>query len=138
MIHAVAGILLKNGKILLACRPIGKIHAGAWEFPGGKLEANETSAIALARELKEEIGITTDISQCELVTSIYQEYDHANVNLDVLRVINWQGIPISLEHQELYWHDLSEPCLKEPLLITTQKILDIVINKYGKKNNAAI
>ena len=47
----------REGRFLLTSRPEGKVYAGYWEFPGGKVEAGETVAQALARELREEIGI---------------------------------------------------------------------------------
>ena len=62
--EVAAAVLLReeNGKseYLLACRPEGKVYAGYWEFPGGKVEPGETYAAALARELEEELGIVVD------------------------------------------------------------------------------
>ena len=54
---AVGVLLLPDGRFLLTSRPEGKVYAGYWEFPGGKLEAGESVAQALARELHEEIGL---------------------------------------------------------------------------------
>src|SRR3954464_3551293 len=54
---AAAVLQRKDGAFLLAQRPAGKPYAGYWEFPGGKIEAGETAAQALARELHEELGI---------------------------------------------------------------------------------
>ena len=55
---AVAVLIRPDGDFLLTSRPAGKVYAGYWEFPGGKLEPGETVAQALRRELREEIGIT--------------------------------------------------------------------------------
>jgi 8-oxo-dGTP diphosphatase len=52
-----AGILIKDGKVLIARRKQGQSHAGLWEFPGGKIEENETPQACLERELQEELGI---------------------------------------------------------------------------------
>ena len=52
----------REGRFLLTSRPEGKVYAGYWEFPGGKLEAGETVHDALARELHEELGITIGAS----------------------------------------------------------------------------
>ena len=54
---AVGVLFLPDGRFLLTSRPPGKVYEGYWEFPGGKLEPNETIAQALARELREELGI---------------------------------------------------------------------------------
>ncbi|HLX53331.1 MAG TPA: (deoxy)nucleoside triphosphate pyrophosphohydrolase [Aquella sp.] len=124
VIRAVAGILQNGSHVFMSSRPIGKVHALSWEFPGGKLEAGETAAEALIRELKEEIGIEVQVSNCVPFTFIEQSYEHGDVELHVLKVTSWTGEPCSLEGQEIHWQDITKPCSKDPLLITTQKILD--------------
>ena len=57
---AAAVIVRPDGSFLLAQRPPGKVYAGYWEFPGGKVEAGEPLATALSRELHEELGIEVD------------------------------------------------------------------------------
>lgn len=57
----MAGILRREGKVLLACRPEGDSLAGYWEFPGGKVEPGETDAEALIREMEEELGIQVEV-----------------------------------------------------------------------------
>ncbi|MEL6435507.1 MAG: NUDIX domain-containing protein, partial [Pseudomonadota bacterium] len=56
---AACALIDRDNRILLAQRPEGKSMAGLWEFPGGKIEPNETPEIALIRELQEELGVTT-------------------------------------------------------------------------------
>src|SRR3546814_17306244 len=57
-IEVAAGCLVDaDGRVLIAQRPVGKIAAGQWEFPGGKIETGESAHDALVRELREEIGI---------------------------------------------------------------------------------
>jgi len=126
VIKAVAGILQQEGQVFMATRPAGKVYAGSWEFPGGKIEPGESAAEALVRELKEEIGVIAASDDCQPLTFICQSYDHGDVELDVLIVKSWQGQPSALEGQATYWQDVTQPCEQEPLLITTQKILNIL------------
>jgi len=60
MIEVVAGVIYKNNKFLIAQRNLKKAQGGLWEFPGGKVEKNESYESALIREIKEEIGIDVD------------------------------------------------------------------------------
>ncbi|MCC2644394.1 MAG: mutT [Burkholderiales bacterium] len=126
MICAVAGVLQNGSYVFMSSRPAGKIYALNWEFPGGKLEVGETIAQALIRELKEEIGIDVSVDDCVPFTFITQSYADINVELHVLKVNKWRGEPCSLEGQELHWQDITMPCNKKPLLVTTQKILDML------------
>lgn len=130
IIRAVAGVLKQNNQVLMASRPLGKIHAGSWEFPGGKLEPGETAITAMVRELNEEIGVIANPTTCEHLTFITQDYPHGRVELDVVVVHEWQGTPEAIEGQTMIWQDLSKPCLENPLLITTQKILNLLVSKY--------
>jgi len=102
-----------QGRVLFAQRPAGKPYAGWWEFPGGKLEAAETVAQALARELHEELGITVQES-CPWVVREF-EYEHAHVRLHFRRVFRWGGLPQSRESQTLAWQPPTRIAL-QPLL----------------------
>ena len=88
-----------EGLFLLAQRPEGKPYPGYWEFPGGKIEAGETVAGALARELKEELGIEVH-SSTPWITRVYV-YTHATVRLHFRRVMRWRGTPRGREGQAL-------------------------------------
>lgn len=106
MIHVVAGILQRNHKILVAERPAGKPYSGYWEFPGGKIEANETGQTALQRELQEELGITVISSQLWCQHS--HRYPDRAVSLEIWRVIEFAGEPHGKEQQVLRWVSFQE------------------------------
>lgn len=106
-IHVVAGILRdETGRVLLAQIPAGKHLAGAWEFPGGKCEADESPEAALKRELHEELGI--DAQSFERLISVPWRYAEKTVRLDAYRVHRHTGTAVSREGQALRWCSLEE------------------------------
>ena len=103
-IDVVAGILRKpDGCVLIAERLADQAMRGLWEFPGGKVADGETSANALRRELREELGI--DIIRFEHFTSLEHDYDDRQVALDFYLVSEWNGEPRSCEGQQLRWQN---------------------------------
>jgi 8-oxo-dGTP diphosphatase len=117
---AAAVILRADGAFLLAKRPPGKVYAGWWEFPGGKVEAGEPAAQALARELHEELGI--EVRQAwPWLTRVFT-YPHATVRLNFFRVTEWAGEPHPREGQSLEWQCPGAPAL-EPMLPANAPIL---------------
>ena len=101
-IHVVAGVLSDaRGRILLARRTAGRDLAGAWEFPGGKLEPGETALQALDRELHEELGVRID--GADPLISVPQAYPGKRIVLDVYRVRSFSGRARGLEKQALAW-----------------------------------
>lgn len=101
-LHVMAGVLLDPaGRVLLAQRPPGKHLAGMWEFPGGKLEPDETPQAALARELREELGIEP-ITAVPLIR-VPWHYGERGLLLDAWCITRWHGTPSSLEGQALQW-----------------------------------
>lgn len=114
--HAAVGVIQRdNGLVLLAERPVGKPWAGYWEFPGGKIEPNETPEQALKRELLEELGITATILYPWLTRTFdyAAKYDAAGkletpaktVKLHFFVVVEWQGKPFGLEKQTISWQN---------------------------------
>lgn len=102
MIEVAAGILVDvQGRVLLMQRLPGKHLAGKWEFPGGKLEAGETVAQALVRELREELGI--EVAASAPLISIPWRYPEKIVRLHALRVTQWRGEPQAREGHPLRW-----------------------------------
>jgi 8-oxo-dGTP diphosphatase len=99
---AVAVLIRQDGRVLLAKRPAGKVYAGWWEFPGGKVEEGEAVAHALARELGEELGLARIDRAYPWITQLFT-YPHADVRLHFFRVRAWSGEPRALEHEGLSW-----------------------------------
>ncbi len=103
---AAAVLIRPDGSFLLAQRPEGKAYAGYWEFPGGKVEANESTHQALCRELQEELGINVTRAHPWL-TRVFS-YPHATVKLHFFRVFEWSGELRGLENQQLQWQHLPQ------------------------------
>lgn len=110
VVHVAAAILQQhNGEFLLASRPAGKPWAGWWEFPGGKIEVNETPEHALIRELQEELGITPT----QIQPWIIRRYDYPathdseakTVLLHFYFVTKWQGEITAHEGQQFAWQN---------------------------------
>jgi len=121
MLDVVAAVILKpDGQFLLAERPLGKVYAGYWEFPGGKVEPGETRLAALVRELHEELGIEVDVATPWL-TRIYT-YPHATVRLNFFRVTRWHGEAHGKENQRIDWQ-MPDAVAVAPLLPANGPIL---------------
>jgi 8-oxo-dGTP diphosphatase len=109
-----------DGSFLLAQRPDGKIWAGYWEFPGGKVEPGETARDALVRELHEELGITVETAYPWL-TRVFT-YPHATVRLSFFRVTAWSGELHPHEGQQFSWQHPAK-VLVNPILPANAPIL---------------
>jgi len=117
---AVGVLVQPDGRFLLTSRPDGKVYAGYWEFPGGKLEAGESVAQALTRELHEELGIEALAIQpwkSELV-----DYPHALVRLNFCKVTSWRGELQMREGQSYAWQKL--PVQMTPVLPGAVPVLE--------------
>lgn len=101
-LHVVAGVLRDDRyRVLIAQRPAGKHMGGYWEFPGGKVAPGESAQAALARELAEELGVT--LRRCRHLLRLRHDYPDRRVELEVLTVEDYQGVPSGLEGQALKW-----------------------------------
>ena len=116
---AVGIVQRPDGQYLLTTRPQGKAYAGYWEFPGGKLEAQESVVAALRRELKEEINIT--IADAQMVRTDVVDYPHALVRLHFCLINQWSGEIQMREQQTFAWSDL--PTALSPILPGTVPVL---------------
>ena len=92
-----------DGRVLLSRRPEGKPMAGLWEFPGGKVENQETPETALIRELKEELGISTSGSCLAPLTFASHNYDNFHLLMPLFVCRKWEGTPRPNESQNLEW-----------------------------------
>ncbi len=96
----VAGALFDaGGRVLVQRRPDGKQHGGLWEFPGGKVERDETPAHALARELAEELGIAVDPGECTALGFATTE----RIVLLLYRCNSWRGDPVATDGAVVDW-----------------------------------
>lgn len=102
MILVACGVLERpSGEVLIAERPAGRLAAGKWEFPGGKIEAGETAHQALLRELHEELGVR--VTAAEPLVHLLQDYSDRRVWLDTWRITAFEGEPQPHEGQTLAW-----------------------------------
>jgi 8-oxo-dGTP diphosphatase len=135
-IDVAAAILIRpDGSVLLAQRPEGKVYAGYWEFPGGKVEPGESLRAALDRELIEELGVRPERAY-PWVTQTFA-YPHATVRLHFFRVTGWAGEPHGRENQRFAWSMPGRFGL-EPMLPANTPLLEALSMpfEYGISNAA--
>lgn len=106
MVHVAVGVIKREDKFFLTKRLADSHQGGKWEFPGGKVEVNETVHQALHRELKEEVAIET--LACTPLMQISHDYGDKQVLLDVFVVENFIGDAKALEGQQSGWFALTE------------------------------
>ncbi|WP_374326864.1 Nudix family hydrolase [Azonexus sp.] len=126
IVEVAAAVMLRAGgsEFLLAQRPVGKVYAGYWEFPGGKVEPGESVRDALVRELQEELGIT--VTACHPWLTREHIYPHATVRLNFWQVTAWQGeigITAPLEHSAVDWQRRGAAASVAPILPANGPIL---------------
>jgi 8-oxo-dGTP diphosphatase len=98
-----AALIDEEGRVLLTQRPVGKALAGAWEFPGGKVERGETPEAALVRELKEELAIDVKVSALEPFTFASHAYEELHLLMPLYLCRAWSGVLAAKEGQALNW-----------------------------------
>ncbi len=125
IVEVAAAILLRQSatgtEYLLAQRPEGKVYAGYWEFPGGKVEVGETLRDALIREIEEELGVTVDRTYPWL--SCQFTYPHATVRLKFFQVVSWHGEVVPIEHSGFVWVRIGDVAPVSPVLPANGPIL---------------
>lgn len=131
--EVAVGVLIRRdaqggeGDFLLTSRPVGKVYAGFWEFPGGKFEPGETLEQALRRELHEELGIT--IGAVHPWRQELFDYPHARVRLHFCKVFDWTGAFEMREAQQMAWSGL--PVQLQPVLPGTLPVLRWFMQERG-------
>ena len=121
LVTVAVGILIDDaGRVLVTRRAPEAHQGGLWEFPGGKVEDSENILAALARELREELGVLVEAT--EALMELEHDYGDKQVRLDVHRVTRWSGEPRGLEGQPLAWQqpeqlqDWAFPAANRPIL----------------------
>ncbi len=110
-IHIVAAIIFNQdqSQVFITKRPDDKHKGGFWEFPGGKVEPNETVEQAMIRELDEEVGIR--VTEQALFEHLEYDYPDKSLKFDFILVTAFENQPYGKEGQEGCWVDIS--CLRE-------------------------
>lgn len=107
VVSVIVGILRDaNNRVFIAKRPKDTHCGGYWEFPGGKIEADESPFAALQRELLEELAI--NVHDAKPLMKHRHTYPELSVELDIWEVIRYSGQPYGAEHQETRWVAISE------------------------------
>ena len=122
LIVVAAALIDSDGRLLVQQRPQGKPMGGLWEFPGGKVEADELPEHALIRELREELGI--DVEKACLAPACFASEPLGDRHMILLVYIcrKWRGIPRALEAPAIKWvrpielHNLEMPPADKPLI----------------------
>jgi len=126
-IHVTAGLIFKDGRILIAERPQGYHLAGLWEFPGGKQEQGETLEECLEREIKEEVDI--EIKTERHFVTVRHEYEKKVVSLHVFECTLISGDPRGLDGQEIKW---VEPSVLQQYEFPPpdQEVIELLISQH--------
>jgi 8-oxo-dGTP diphosphatase len=123
-VAVVAAFMRRQGKVLVGKRPEGSSLAGRWEFPGGKIELNESPEEALARELKEELGVVAEIGPLKFAAT--HTYGKTGILFLFYEVKFWKGEVKIQQHHDLKWvtpKELAELELPE----ANSKFLDSIV-----------
>ena len=121
-----AGVIEKDGKILIAKRKSGKCVGNKWEFPGGKLESGETIRECLKRELKEELNFTVEIG--DFIGSSVFSCNNRDIELLAYQVTYVEGDLELIDHEEVLWvepFELSNYEFTLPDVPIVQKVIEI-------------
>jgi 8-oxo-dGTP diphosphatase len=119
---AACALIDPDGRVLITRRPPGKPMAGLWEFPGGKVEANERPEDSLIREMKEELDIDVQESCLAPLTFASHAYEDFHLLMPLYVCRRWGGTVAAREGQEIKWvrprqlKDFAMPPADKPLI----------------------
>lgn len=143
VVHVAAGVIInRDGEVLIAKRPDGKHQGGLWEFPGGKIEPDESVQDALKRELHEELGI--DIQHTHPLIRVHHDYPDKSVLLDVWKITAFTGEAHGKEGQPIKWINTGElnqydfPAANQPIIKAAQLPDRYMITGEYKSLNEAV
>ncbi len=131
MIWVVAvALIARDGRVLMQRRRLDRAHGGLWEFPGGKIEADEAPEFAACREIREELGVDLDISALQAVSFAADAPTlHQRHIILLYSCRRWAGEPACLDAQEIAWvaperlEQLAMPPLDYPLARALKKVI---------------
>lgn len=103
LLVAAAAMIDADGRVLVTRRPMGKAHAGKWEFPGGKVEEGETPEQALNRELREELGLEPCERCLQPFSFTSYAYEDFHLFMPLYLCRQWDGFAIPKEGQGIKW-----------------------------------
>ena len=99
--QVTAGLLWRDGRVLITRRPEGKHLPGLWEFPGGKQETGETLEACLEREMEEELGLR--VRAGKHLCTVHHEYEDRIISLHLLLCVHLDGEVEPRDSQEIKW-----------------------------------
>ncbi|WP_440615292.1 8-oxo-dGTP diphosphatase MutT [Cysteiniphilum sp. 6C5] len=131
LIKVAVGVILNDQKnqVFLTKRKLTQDLAGLWEFPGGKLENNESPDLALKRELKEEVGINVTEFSPLLIKA--HHYQHKSVELHCFVIMQYQGVIAPQEGQEGKWVSVNK--LNTDIMPEANQEIITVLKEYLSK-----
>lgn len=103
LLVAACALIDRDGRILMSQRPTGKDFAGKWEFPGGKMEKNETPEQTVVRELREELGVEPCERCLQPFSFVTFDYDRFNLFMPLFLCRQWDGFIHPAEGQIVRW-----------------------------------
>ena len=105
VIPVSSGLIIQNNKVLIGLRSEGDNGGGLWEFPGGKIEIDESSEDAVIRELNEELDIV--VRKPKKIMQYLHRFKNLIYDISFFEVVSFKGSIKKIVHDELKWVDLS-------------------------------